>query len=88
MGADFEAEQQSTRLRLPATSANLGAGFDAAAVALDFYLDIQAEAAEKFSIDALGRDAERCSRLEDNLIVETYRRVLEQNRRPFTPLAI
>ena len=43
-------------LRLPATSANLGPGFDAAAVALDFYLDIEAEPAVEFSIDATGRD--------------------------------
>ncbi len=33
-------------LRLPATSANLGPGFDAAAVALDFFLDIEAEPAD------------------------------------------
>ena len=32
------------RLRLPATSANLGAGFDAAAVALGFYLEMEADA--------------------------------------------
>ncbi len=31
-------------LRLPATSANLGSGFDAAAVALNLYLDVEAEA--------------------------------------------
>ena len=37
-------------LRLPATSANLGSGFDAAAVALDFYLEIEAEPAAEFSI--------------------------------------
>lgn len=78
----------SVRLRLPATSANLGSGFDAAAVALDFYLDIEAQAAEKFSIEASGRDAACCSRLEDNLILEIYRRLLEENQRPVTPLAI
>ena len=36
-------------LRLPATSANLGPGFDAAAVALDFFLEIEAEPAAEFS---------------------------------------
>ena len=45
---------------LPATSANLGSGFDAAAVALDFFLEIEAEAAQEFSIQATGRDADRC----------------------------
>ena len=47
------------RMRLPATSANLGPGFDAAAVALDFYLEIEATPAEQFSIAATGRDWER-----------------------------
>jgi homoserine kinase len=76
------------RLRLPATSANLGAGFDAAAVALSFYLDIEAEIAPEFLIQASGRDAERCSQLEDNLILGIYRRLLEENSRPATPIAI
>jgi homoserine kinase len=75
-------------LRLPATSANLGAGFDTAAVGLDFYLDIEAEPASEFSIAATGRDAERCARIEDNLILGIYRRLLEENQRPVTPLAI
>ena len=76
------------RLRLPATSANLGAGFDAAAVALDFFLEIDAEPAEEFSIDATGRDAVRCSHLEDNLILGVYRKLLAENGRPETPLAL
>ena len=76
------------RLRLPATSANLGAGFDAAAVALSFYLEVEAETAAEFSIQASGRDAERCSQLEDNLMLGIYRRLLEENGRPATPIAI
>ena len=76
------------RLRLPATSANLGAGFDAAAVALDFYLDVEAEAAGEFSIQATGRDRDRCAQLDDNLILSIYRHLLEENQRPVTPLAI
>lgn len=75
-------------LRLPATSANLGPGFDAVAVALDFYLDVDAEPAAEFSIAATGRDAARCSRLEDNLILDIYRRLLTENGKPVTPLAI
>jgi len=76
------------RLRLPATSANLGPGFDAVAVALDFALEIEAEAAQEFSISATGRDAERCGRLHDNLIVEIYKDLLEANGRPIVPLAL
>jgi homoserine kinase len=76
------------RLRLPATSANLGPGFDAVAVALDFFLEIEAEPAQQFAITASGRDAERCARLEDNLIIETYKQILRSNDRPIVPLAI
>jgi homoserine kinase len=80
--------QRPFRLRLPATSANLGAGFDAVAIAFDFYLEIEAQPAAEFSIDATGRDAERCARLEDNLILEAYKRILTAHSRPIVPLAI
>lgn len=76
------------RLRLPATSANLGPGFDAAAVALDFYLEIEAKPAAEFSITATGRDWEQCSRLEDNLILGIYKRLAEASGRPVIPLSI
>lgn len=76
------------RLRLPATSANLGPGFDAAAIALDFYLEIEAEAAEEFSIAATGLNADRCGRLEDNLVIETYKKMLAAAGRPVVRLAI
>ncbi|MGH9563294.1 MAG: homoserine kinase, partial [Terracidiphilus sp.] len=76
------------RLRLPATSANLGPGFDAVAVALDFALEIEASPAPEFSITATGRDADRCGRLHDNLILEVYKDLLGANQRPIVPLAL
>jgi homoserine kinase len=83
-----EGKMRGIRLRLPATSANLGPGFDAVAVALDFALEIDARPAEEFSIAATGRDADRCGRLEDNLILEIYKELLAANRRPIVPLAL
>ena len=82
------ANAAPVHLRLPATSANLGPAFDAAAVALDLYLEIEAQAAGEFSISATGRDRERCGRIEDNLILETYKRLLKSNGRPIVPLAL
>jgi homoserine kinase len=76
------------RLRLPATSANLGPGFDALAVALDFFLEIEAEPAAEFSIVVSGRDWERCARLENNLILDAYRELLRSQGREIVPLAI
>ncbi|HZP06119.1 MAG TPA: homoserine kinase [Terracidiphilus sp.] len=82
------ADSGAFRLRLPATSANLGPGFDAVAVALDFFLEIEAVPAQEFSITATGRDAARCMRLQDNLILEVYKKLLAANGRPIVPLAI
>jgi len=76
------------RLRLPATSANLGAAFDCAAVALALHLTVEAAEAEAFSIAATGEDAELCSRVEDNLILETYKSLLAREGKPAVPLAI
>lgn len=82
------AGAERIRLRLPATSANLGSGFDAVAVAFDFYLEIEAEPAVEFSIIATGRNREYIARLEDNLILEVYKSLLTSNGQPVIPLAI
>ncbi len=83
-----QGRPNALRLRLPATSANLGPGFDAVAVALDFFLEIEAAAAQEFSLSASGRNADRCARLEDNLILETYKQILRGHERAIIPLAI
>jgi homoserine kinase len=76
------------RLRLPATSANLGPGFDALGLAMALYLTIEAEIAEAFAIEATGRDAELCGRLDDNLILETYTSVVTSAGRKVVPLRL
>jgi len=76
------------RICLPATSANLGAAFDCGAVALALHLIVEAEPAEVFSIAATGRNANLCGRLEHNLILDTYRSLLEREGRVVVPLAL
>jgi homoserine kinase len=76
------------QLRLPATSANLGPAFDAAAIALDLYLKLNARPAADFSITASGRDREVCENLQDHLILNTYREVLCAQGREVTPLSL
>jgi homoserine kinase len=63
---------------LPATSANLGPGFDAVGLALSMRLTVEARAATAWSIEATGRDAALCGAVENNLILETYRGVLSR----------
>jgi homoserine kinase len=78
----------SFRLRLPATSANLGPGFDAAGLAISLYLTVEAEVAAEFSIVATGRDAERIGRVERSLILDTYFEVLRAAGKPIGPIAL
>ncbi len=73
---------------LPATSANLGPAFDAAALAFDFGLRIGAAPAAEFSIRARGRNADLCGKMPGNLMVDTYTRLLEREGRKASSLAI
>jgi homoserine kinase len=75
-------------ISLPATSANLGPAFDAAALAMDLHISLEAVPAGEFSIRATGRDREICQQLEDNLILNTYQEMLDANGREVLPLAL
>jgi len=79
------------RLTLPATSANLGPGFDAVGLAMALHLTVDAEAApesggQMLTIEATGRNADRCARTTNNMIFETYRDLLLRAGRTVTPL--
>jgi homoserine kinase len=76
------------RLVLPATSANLGPAFDAAALAMDIYISVEARPAPSFAIHATGRDPEICQALENHLILSTYRDVLQAQGKPIVPLSL
>jgi len=58
-------------LRVPASSANLGPGFDALGLALDIHLHCRFRASDSLVIRASGRDAAMISTNEDNLIWQT-----------------
>lgn len=58
-------------VRVPASSANLGPGFDALGLALGIYLTCRFRPAAQLSIHTSGRDAESISTGEDNLIWQT-----------------
>jgi homoserine kinase len=76
------------RLALPATSANLGPAFDAAALAMDLYITVDARPAPSFSIRATGRDREICQSLENHLILSTYSEILEAHGAEVSPLSL
>jgi homoserine kinase len=59
------------RLRVPASSANLGPGFDALGLGLAIYLECRFRPADTLSIRVTGRDPGLISTGEDNLIWRT-----------------
>ena len=64
-------------LRLPATSANLGPGFDAVGLAMNFHLHVRAAVSTAPTLNVTGRDAAKIGNPDDNLMLATFREVLQ-----------
>ena len=75
-----------TSLRVPASSANLGPGFDALGLALSLYLECCFRKSPRLSIEAEGRDAGAISTGEDNLIWKTALAVARDMRMSMPPI--
>ncbi len=69
------------RLRVPASSANLGPGFDALGLALDIHLTCTFERNEQLAIVVEGIDAEEIPTDQQNLIWQTALRIAEAEGR-------
>src|SRR5712692_4602441 len=77
-----------TSLRVPASSANLGPGFDALGLALGIYLDCRFRPSDQLSIQVTGRDCETISTGEDNLIWQTALAVAADTRSSISPVEL
>jgi len=75
-----------TSLRVPASSANLGPGFDALGLALSLYLECRFRESPRLSIAVKGRDADAISTGEDNLIWQTALAVARDMRMSMPPI--
>ncbi len=60
-----------TTVRVPASSANLGPGFDALGLALSIFLECRFRPSDSLNIQVTGRDAASISTAEDNLVWQT-----------------
>src|SRR5277367_6733744 len=85
--APVSTSGETLHLRLPATSANLGPGFDTVALALTLALEIDATRASDFAINATGRNTDVCSSLRRNLMLDVYQKTLAANGAELIPLA-
>ena len=61
---------------------------DSAALALRVFLSVKAHRAKQFSIAAQGRDCDICGEAKNNLILDTYKDVLQRERKPVVPLEL
>jgi homoserine kinase len=75
-------------LRVPASSANLGPGFDALGLALGIYLECRFRPSDRLSIRVTGRDAADISTGEDNLIWQTALKVASDVERVMPPVEL
>ncbi len=83
-----ESDKTWKTLRVPASSANLGPGFDALGLALDLYLESRFRTAAALEIRVHGRDSALISPGEDNLIWQTALRVAADAGRAMPPIEL
>lgn len=60
------------KIRVPATSANLGPGFDCLGMALDIWNEIRFEAADRLKYHTVGEGAEKLNKGSRNLLTKAY----------------
>lgn len=77
-----------TTVRVPASSANLGPGFDALGLALSLYLECRFRLSPALRISAQGRDTAEISLGEDNLIWQTALRVAQDVGAKLPPIEL
>src|SRR5580658_3504560 len=78
----------TSTLRVPGSSANLGPGFDALAIALKVYLECRYSIGNRLSIRVTGRDANLIPATEDNLIWKTALAVAARAHLPLPPVQL
>ena len=73
---------------MPGSSANLGPGFDALAIALKVYLECRFSVSNRLSIRVTGRDANQIPVTDENLIWKTALAVAARAHLPLPPIQL
>jgi homoserine kinase len=75
-------------VKVPATSANLGPGFDALGLALDLWNETEFTTAKSFCLEIEGEGAHRLAANEKNLIVRSAQKLYASLNRPLPALGL
>lgn len=80
----------TARVQVPATSANLGAGFDSFGLALNYYDEhtVTVTAEPGVRVTVIGEGAQTVARDENNLVAQAIRHVFAQNNRQLPGLKL
>jgi homoserine kinase len=78
----------SITVRVPATTANLGAGFDCIGAALSLYNQFRFSAAPMLSIEVTGTEADRVDTDERNLAYQAFAKLFTHLQQPVPPVKI
>lgn len=76
------------KIRVPATSANLGPGFDCLGLALDLWNEVTFEASDKLTYQVSGEGAEKLNKGTKNLLTRAFALVFETCGKPAEPVKI
>lgn len=75
-------------VRVPATSANLGPGFDSIGIALDLYNTVSIEASDEFAVRLAGEGQDVLSQGQDNLVYQGVLAIYEKLGRTVPPVRL
>ena len=78
--------RQSVTVRVPATSANCGPGYDCLGLAVDLWTEVTVSRADKFEITAEGDGAEDMPKDQSNLLVTGVKAAYDTAEKPMPPL--
>ena len=85
-GLEEEKEKNRVTVRVPATSANLGPGFDTIGMALDMWSEFTVERADKFEVICEGEGSYDMPMDETNLVCSALRTAFKVAGKPVPPL--
>lgn len=75
-------------IRVPATTANLGPGFDCLGMALDIYNTVAVDRDKEPGVDITGEGAQHLARNADNLVCRAFTALFQQAGQPAPPVLL